>query len=112
MPDMSDRELEIRGKLVRSLSAMREMLPGSLVERARKCGKPNCHCADGKQLHTQFLLSLSWHGEVKTFHIPAEFVDEVRDKVETYKRFQQAASAICEMNLRRFLRRKGGKEKI
>ena len=90
---------------------MREMLPGSLVERGKKCGKPNCRCADGKQLHTQFQLTLSWHGEVKTFHIPAEFVDEVRYKVELHKGFQEAVSSICEINLRRFLRRKQKREK-
>jgi hypothetical protein len=53
-----DPELSLRGRLVRSLGAMREMLPGSFVERGRKCGKPTCHYADGKNLHTQFLLSV------------------------------------------------------
>ncbi|MGD1102397.1 MAG: DUF6788 family protein [Terriglobia bacterium] len=33
------RELKAR------LAQIGEMRPGSLVERYRKCGKPNCHCA-------------------------------------------------------------------
>ena len=39
-------DLELRGKLIRSLGALREMLPGSFVERQRACGRPNCHCAE------------------------------------------------------------------
>ncbi len=31
----SDPELEARGRLIRSLGALREMLPGSFVERKR-----------------------------------------------------------------------------
>ncbi|MGQ9635299.1 MAG: DUF6788 family protein [Bryobacteraceae bacterium] len=32
--------------------------PGSFVERKRSCGRPNCHCADGKNLHSQFQISV------------------------------------------------------
>ena len=103
-----DPELEARGRLVRSLSALREMLPGSFVERRRKCGRPNCRCADGRpeHLHTQFLLSVLAEGKLRTFHIPLELTQEVRSQVELHKRFQQVAAAICRINLRRLLRRK------
>lgn len=106
-----DEELELRGRLVRTLGALREMLPGSLVERRRKCGKPSCHCADGRQLHSGFQISVMLDGQLNTFHIPAELVDEARSKVEMHKQFQRAASTICKINMRRFLRRKGDKEK-
>jgi|GraSoi2013_115cm_1033766.scaffolds.fasta_scaffold85364_2 uncharacterized protein DUF6788 len=103
-----DSELQTRGRLVRSLGALREMLPGSFVERRRKCGKPYCHCADGKpeHMHPQFLLSVLREGKPKTFHIPAHLADEARRQVEFHKRFQRAAEAICHINLRRLLRRK------
>jgi len=42
-----DPALERRGRLVRSLGSLREMLPGSFVERKRSCGRPNCRCAEG-----------------------------------------------------------------
>jgi hypothetical protein len=104
----ADPELEVRGRLVRSLSALREMLPGSFVERRRKCGRPNCRCADGRpeHLHPQFLLSVLSEGKLRTFHIPLELAQEVRSQVELHKRFQQVAAAICRINLRRLLRRK------
>src|SRR3970282_976133 len=87
----ADPDLALRGRLVRRLGALREMLPGSFFERSRQCGKPACRCADGKQLHPQFLLSVLVEGKPKVFHIPAELADEVRSKVELPKSFEQAA---------------------
>jgi hypothetical protein len=103
-----DPELQTRGRLVRSLGRWREMLPGSFVERRRKCGKSYCRCADGKpeHMHAQFLLSVLWQGKPTTFHIPASLAHHARQRVEFHKRFQQAANTICEINLRRLLRRK------
>ncbi|MFN0105091.1 MAG: DUF6788 family protein [Bryobacteraceae bacterium] len=100
-----DSELDLRGKLIRGLGASREMFPGSFVERRRKCGKPNCRCADGEQLHQEFLLSVVWEGQPKTFHLSAEIAEQVRAKVEMRKRFEESAAAIANLNLRRFLRR-------
>jgi gluconate kinase len=99
-------DLELRGKLIRSLGALREMLPGSFVERKRACGRPNCHCADGKQLHSQYQISILIDGKPKALNIPAELVDKVREKIEMRRRFEAAAATICGVNLKRFLREK------
>ena len=80
-----DLDLDLRGRLIRSLGALREMLPGSFVERHRKCGKPNCRCADGKQLHSEFQVSVLLEGKLKTFHIPAGLAEEARRKVEMHQ---------------------------
>ena len=101
-----DPDLALRGRLLRSLSTLREMLPGSFVERSRQCGKPTCRCADGQQLHQQFLLSVRLEGNSRTFHIPAELAESVRRRVELRQRFRQIADRICELNLRRWLRQK------
>jgi hypothetical protein len=101
-----DKELDLRGRLVRGLGALREMLPGSFVERGRKCGKPTCRCADGKQLHREFLLSVLFEGKPRTFHLPADLAEEVRARVEMRKRFESSADQIAQLNLRRFLRQK------
>jgi hypothetical protein len=102
----SDPELDLRGRLVRSLGALREMLPGSFVERSRKCGKPNCHCAGGENLHAEFLLSVLVDGKPKTFHVPLQQAGEIRSKVEQRKQFEAAAARIAGLNLRRLLRRR------
>lgn len=99
-------QLQSRGRLVRSLGALREMLPGSFVERKRSCGRPNCHCADGQNLHSQFQISVFVDGKPKTFNIPAKLVPKVRQQVEMRHRFDAAAATICGINLRRFLQEK------
>ena len=99
-------DLELRGKLIRSLGALREMLPGSFVERKRACGRPNCHCADGKELHSQYQISVLINGKPKALNIPAEFVEKVREKIEMRRRFEAAAATICGVNLKRFLKEK------
>ena len=102
----SDPDLQSRGRLIRSLGSLREMLPGSFVERKRACGRPNCHCADGKNLHSQFQISVLVEGQPRTFNIPAKLVEQVRRKAEMRRRFDAAAATICGINLRRFLQEK------
>jgi len=102
----SDPDLETRGRLIRSLGVLREMLPGSFVERKRVCGRPNCHCADGKNLHAQFQISVLVDGKPKVFHVPASLVEQVRQQIQMRHRFDAAAATICSINLRRFLKQK------
>jgi len=106
MKSPADPDLQTRGRLIRSLGALREMLPGSFVERKRQCGRPNCHCADGQNLHSQFQISVLVDGQPKVFHIPAKLVPRVRQQVEMRRRFDVAAATICGINLRRFLQDK------
>jgi hypothetical protein len=101
-----DSDLELRGKLIRSLGALREMLPGSFVERKRACGRPNCHCADGKNLHSQFQISVLIEGQPRVFNVPAQWAERVREKTEMRRRFEAAAATICSLNLKRFLKEK------
>ncbi len=101
-----DPDLERRGKLIRSLGSLREMLPGSFVERKRACGRPNCHCADGKNLHSQFQISVLIDGKPKALNVPAALVDKVRERIELRRRFDAATAAICGINLKRFLKEK------
>ena len=109
----SDSELQLRGRLVRSLGALREMLPGSFVERQRACGKPNCRCADGRHPHAQYQLSVLAEGKLKTYNVPARQAEEVRRRVDLHRRFQKAAAMIAALNLRRWLRERkpSGQEK-
>jgi len=102
----SDPDLDLRGRLIRSLSSLRDMLPGSFVERKRACGRPNCHCADGKNLHAQCQISVLVDGKPKAFNVPATLVEQVRKQVQMRNRFDAAAATICSINLRRFLQQK------
>ncbi|MCL5005682.1 MAG: hypothetical protein M1404_04040 [Acidobacteria bacterium] len=99
-PMPSDPVLRLRGRFVR------EMLPGSFVERQRQCGKPTCRCQDGRHLHTQYQLSVLSEGQRKTYNVPADQAEEVRRRVELHRRFQRVATRIANLNLGRWLREK------
>jgi hypothetical protein len=53
------------------------MLPGSFIERKRTCGRPNCHCADGKNLQAQYQISVLVGGKPKTLDVPGKLVEQV-----------------------------------
>ena|SRR5579864_1979966 len=110
MKSPHDPDLELRGQLVRRLGTLREMLPGSFVQRTRSCGRPNCHCADGQHLHAQYQISVLLDGKPKALNIPAKLVERVRQRIEMRQRFEAAAAAICKINLKRFLQEKQEKE--
>jgi hypothetical protein len=102
----SDSELQLRGRRVRRLGSLREMLPGSCVERQRPCGKAGCRCVDGQHLHPQYQLSVRWEGELKTYNVPAGEAEEVRRRVDLHRRFEKAAALITHLNLGRWLRQR------
>jgi len=106
MKSSSDPDRELRGRLIRSLGSLREMLPGSFVERKRACGRPHCRCADGNHLHSQYQISVLMDGQPKALNIPAELAEKVRQKIEMRRRFDAAAASICRVNLKRFLKEK------
>jgi hypothetical protein len=106
MKSPREPDLELRGKLIRSLGSLREMLPGSFVERRRSCGRPNCHCADGKRLHSQFQISVLIDGKPKAVNIPADLAEKVRQKIEMRHRFDAAVATICSVNLKRLIKEK------
>jgi hypothetical protein len=103
-----DPELQLRGRLVRALLTLRDMLPGTFIERRRACGRPNCRCASGRpeDLHPQWGLSLVWEGKPRLIHLPAALAEEARRGVQLHRRFQELEARILEINLRRLLRKK------
>src|SRR6202521_1098590 len=106
MKSPSDPDLELRGKLIRGLGALREILPVVFVNHKRACGQPTRRCADGKNLHTQFQISVLVDVKPKALNIPAELAEKVQEKIEMRRRFDSAAATICHLNLKRFLKEK------
>src|ERR1019366_2718572 len=106
MKSPREPDLELRGNLIRSLGSLREMLPGSFVERKHACGRPTCHCADGKNLHSQYQISVLVEGKPKDFNVPAELAEKMREKIGLRRRLDAAVTTICGINLRRFLQEK------
>lgn len=80
-----------------------DMRPGSLVERYRKCGKPNCHCAKrGAQGHgPDWILTREVNGKTVTKAIaPGPAVQQTRAQIAEYKRFRELTRELVQVNER------------
>jgi len=55
----------------------------------RRCGKPTCHCASGEG-HPIWFLTFMSVGKRRVERVPKEWVDDVRQRVEAGRRFQDA----------------------
>ena len=97
-----------RDELKTALGDVGDLRPGSLVERYRRCGKPNCHCAaeDAAGHGPSWSLTREVDGKTVTNVIPAQAVERTRDQIAEYKRFRRlskelvdASEQLCEASL-------------
>ena len=54
---MKANERKSKEAIMKELACLGHLIRGSLVRTHRKCGKPNCACAQGRHLHPVCLLS-------------------------------------------------------
>jgi hypothetical protein len=64
------------------------LVRGSLITLRRRCGKPNCRCADGVA-HETPALSYSLEGRTRTLTLRPEDVPVVRAALERYAAARQ-----------------------
>ena len=73
------------------------LLPGSLSETRRRCGKPTCHCAAGAG-HPSWYLTFMVEGKKRVERIPVGWVEDVRRRVEAGREFKQAVGEVLAAN--------------
>ena len=83
--------------LLRRFQIPPHALPGSLSLTHRRCGKPNCRCADGEG-HPIWSLTFMVNGEKRVERIPNEWVDQVRPLVEQGREFKDAVAEVFAAN--------------
>lgn len=83
--------------LLRRLEIPGQALPGSLALTHRRCGKPNCHCAQGDG-HPVWSLTFMLKGKKHVERIPADWVDKVRRQVEQGRQFKEAWQEVLAAN--------------
>lgn len=101
----SDREMTLRrrGKLreqVRALSRT-ALMRGSLVERVRRCGRPNCACAhDPSRRHRGKFLTVQLDGRTHALHVRPEDESRVRAAIDAYTRLWGLINELtaCELS--------------
>src|SRR5665213_639213 len=96
---LSELETE-RERLKLHLSDLCDLRPGSLVERYRKCGKPNCRCAqpDEPGHGPSWSLTHAVKGKTATKIIPKEFVRRTREHIAEYQRLRRLTGELVEVN--------------
>jgi hypothetical protein len=104
--ELSAAERGLRSRMAQIASGER-FLRGTLSERSSKCGKPNCHCADGEGHHSLYLVQ-SQAGKVRPICVPKVLQDPVRQAVAEYQEMQRLLDEVSELEWKRFLARKGG----
>lgn len=76
--------LAVRGKL----------RPGSLVTLRRKCGKANCHCAQGPGHPAQY-LSVREEGRTRLYYISARIGPAPTQEAERYRHFRRQRALLA-----------------
>ena len=82
-----------------------EVIRGSVVSMARRCGKAGCRCNRGEK-HVSLYLSVKIEGKRRMVYIPAHLEDEVRRRVEAYREVQRLTQVVSEACVNRVLERK------
>jgi len=84
-------------ELVRRFQLPDDLLPGSLSLSHLRCGKPTCHCADGTG-HPVWSLTFMVRGKKHVQHIPKDWVEDVRRRVQAGREFQDAVREVLAAN--------------
>ncbi len=90
---LRQRKFELQGRF----HIPDDLLPGSLSLSHLRCGKPTCHCAAGEG-HPVWSLTFMIQGKKRVQHIPREWVEEVRRRVEAGREFQEAVREVLAAN--------------
>ena len=94
---LASRLRQRKFELVRRFQLPDDLLPGSLSLSHLRCGKPTCHCADGAG-HPVWSLTFMVRGKKQVQHIPKDWVEDVRRRVQAGREFQEAVRAVLAAN--------------
>ena len=81
--------------------AFEPLMRGSIVERRRKCGKPNCACAtDPAARHGGKVLTVSLDGRTQTIPLRQEDEARVRKAIDAYEAAWRVINGLtaCELS--------------
>ena len=83
------------------------ILRGSLIERYKRCGKPNCKCAEGKGHGPKFYLSISMPGSRPIMiYVPANRKPEIERALANYQQAKNLMERLIHVNKELFIQEK------
>lgn len=89
-----------RNEICEELASIGDLRPGSLVARYRKCGKPNCHCAqeEGGGHGPSWSLTRKVDGKTVTKIIPPSAVSQTEGHIAEYRRLRKLTGELVEVS--------------
>lgn len=95
-----------RRKLALGLPPIEQLLRGSLIETYKRCGRPNCHCADGPGHGPKRYLSVSRPGDSpQRGYVPNATHPQVARFVDNFRKLRETLDEICAINTELLRRR-------
>ena len=90
-----------RSQILRQISTLGDLRPGSICAVPRRCGKPTCHCAKPKDPGHDPQLRLTYKVDGKTvaesFATPAAF-HKAQTEIHEYQRLQNLFADLVAVN--------------
>ena len=97
---MKDKTEKERGRLLKELSGLGNMIRGTLVHTTRKCGCKGCHCMTGGARHEVCYMTISTrHARNRTVHIERTIEADVARGIAAYKRAWEILEELGRLNL-------------
>ena len=90
-------KMRVRAK-IKELGNAKPFISGSFIRTSRKCGNPNCQCANGGPKHPCCMLSSKVKGKTKGIYIPVAIADEVESWVKEHHRIKKILKEIDGVN--------------
>jgi len=90
-----------RTRLLEDLSHLGDFRSGSILGVVRRCGKPNCHCAQPQDAGhgPDFRLTYKVEGKTCTESLPTPAARHKAEReVAEFRKFQQLSRALVETN--------------
>ncbi|MEZ4270500.1 MAG: DUF6788 family protein [Myxococcota bacterium] len=74
------------------------MIGGCLSQTHRRCGKQNCHCADGRG-HPMWSLTSSYQGHRRVERVPEVWREELEQAVLSTRAYMDAIKEVMAINI-------------
>jgi hypothetical protein len=90
-----------RAEVLRALTNLADMRPGSVVGAVFRCGKPSCHCArpEDPGHGPNLRLTYKWHGKTVTEALPTPAaVRKAEREIAEFRVYQQLGRELVEIN--------------
>jgi hypothetical protein len=106
LPVMSRRQLLARRRaLAGRIGDVEQVLAGSLVEQARRCGKAGCRCAGGEPHGPYAYFTARPQGRGRARYVPAEVAEVVRRYLQRGEQVETVLAEISAINAELLARR-------